>query len=474
MTTPRFVIPQSPTKFAVEGDDLIVADWQAVGGGLTGQQSGAGGNRFSGRSSIFNPQLNQMELLSYYIYSQPCANAVDVVPENSLKIAPRIVPLEEGICPDLLKFAAEFLKSCLPVVRLCAHHSRLYGWAIIPIFTDEYDLSLAPNYQPGGVITDIRSIPGGVTMDATVCDYWDDPRSRNYGEPLHFRITPGEIVHADRCILMKGLPDHRPLKMRAGYALGYSVIEPIAQAWQDYLAGICSNRKILDSKSIDVIKIANFKQILKSPRELKAVIAAIKTCREQLGGLILDIDGDYQVADRSLTGINDAMGQFMTQISMQANLSDTIVFGISPAGLTSGSYETGVLNKLTSNYQQSQLVPVWSKLLDTLFTLQGMPGLKYELKFPSSIEVSEAESAEINQAKAKSYVDLSTALATLVELNLMTREVAASIAAKAIDGINENIVMSTIGDGDPSLLPEEEEVESPEPTDPDPELQPVS
>jgi uncharacterized protein len=465
MSNPRFLNPLNPLRLVDQDDDSVVYDWQSLGGGVTGSQGSLAGNRFStaGRHGLVQPRLDQVQLLNYYIYSQPCANAVDIVPDNSLKVAPTIVPLDENTCPELMKLAADFLNHCLPVVRLCAHHSRLYGWAVMPIFVEGEDMEVAPDYKAGGVIKDVRAIPGGMSFDATVYSYWDDPESRYYGEPLHFRIPPAGSVHADRCILMKGLPDNRPLKMRGGYSLGYSVIEPMAQAWDDYLSGMCSNRKILESKSIDVIKIPNFRQILRNPRELKAVIAAIKVCRAELGGLILDSEGDYEVADRSLTGINDAMGQFMTQISMQANLSDTIVFGISPAGLTSGSYETGVLNKLTSNYQQKELVPVWSKLLDTLFALQGEEGLKYKLVFPSSIEITEAEQSEIDSSKAKAYSDLSSAIATLVGLNIMTKEVAASVMNKSIDGINANVVMSTIGDGDPNLLPEEEEEVEPAP-----------
>jgi phage-related protein (TIGR01555 family) len=434
-------------------------------GGATGSQATLARNRFSQHSQVgfIHPLLNQEQLLHYYIYAQPCANAVDVVPNNALKDVPVIVPKNPDVDPELMALAIDFMKSSLPVVRLAAHLSRLYGWAIIPIFTEGDDMEAPPNYDAGGIIKDIRAIPGGMSFDASVHSYWDDPHSRRYGDPMLYRIPPNILIHADRCILMKGLPDNRPLKQRGGYALGYSVIEPMAQAWDDYLSAICANRKILDDKSIDVIKIPNFRQILKNPKELKAVIDALRVCRREMGGYVLDAEADFIVADRSLTGINDAMSQFMTQISMQANLTDTIVFGISPAGLTSGSYETGVLEKLTSNYQQSELVPVWRKLLDTLFTLQGQADFRYELKFPSSIETTELEQSEIDSAKAKAFNDLSTALATLVNLKIMKEEVAAAIANNAIDGITEKVVMSSIGEGDEDLLPEEADEPASEP-----------
>lgn len=459
MSNDQRIIPfHQPLEIVPDDSISIAADWQGFGGGVTGGRSTLGGNEFStqARAGMLQPRLNQVQLLYYYIYAQPCANAVDIVPSNALKTVPTIIPKDEGACPELLALASEFLENCLPVVRVAAHLSRLYGWAIIPIFTEGDDMQSAPNYSPGGIIEDIRAIPGGMSFDATVANYWDDPHSRHYGDPLHFRIPPGEMIHAERCILMKGLPDNRPLKQRGSYSLGYSVIEPMAQPWEDYLSAICSNRKILNDKSIDIIKIPNFKQILKNPRALKEVIAALKICRQEMGGYVLDSEGDYQVADRSLTGINDAMSQFMTQLSMQGNLTDTIIFGISPAGLTSGSYETSVLEKLTSNYQQSELTPVWRKLLDTLFALQGEPNFRYDLKFGSSMEVSEMEQSQIDEAKAKSYNDLATALATLVGLGVMSKEIAASIANKAIDNISEKIVMSSIKEGDASLLLKED------------------
>jgi hypothetical protein len=439
-------------------EDSIVADWGAYSG-VTGSQAGLAGNRFSQASRGFvSPTLDQQQLLYYYIYSQPIANAIDVVPTNSLKSAPIISALEDGgKDDDLIEMVQDVLTNMLPIIRHCAHLARLYGWAIMPMFTEELDLSTPPDYSRGGIISDVRAVAGGMSFDASVTRYWDDPRSRYYGEPMVFRIPPGEEIHADRCVLMKGLADNRPLKNKGQYGLGYSLIEPMAPAWENYLSAICANLKILEDKSIDVIKIPNFRQILRKPKELAAVMAALRKCRKEMGGYILDSEGDYQVTDRSLTGINDAMSQVLTFISMQANLSDTLLFGISPAGLTSGSYETGVLNKLTSIYQQSELTPVFQKIIDTLFELNGRSDLKYKLTFPSSFETTELEQSEIDSSKSKGFSDLSSGLATLVAAGLMTDEVAASIAHHAVDGINGNVIMSQIGEGDASLLPEEEE-----------------
>jgi phage-related protein (TIGR01555 family) len=456
----RIIKRWNEPEFEVE-EESIVADWSTYGG-ATGQQSSLAGNAFSenGQRSFLGPALHQQQLLYYYIYSQPIANAIDIVPDNALKGAPTIVAKDASDqSVELIDLAESAFKSYLPVIRHLAHFSRLYGWAIMPIFTEEDDLSTAPDYlKSGGIITDVRAVAGGVAMDAQIIKYWDNPRSRNYGMPMTFRITPGEEVHVDRCVIMSGLKDKRPLKNRGVYSLGYSLVEPLYKPWDLYVKSICANLKILESKGLEIIKLPNLKQIMRKPKELTAVLEALMKCRKAINGYILDAEGDFQSADKSLTGINDSISQFLTFISMQGNLPDTIFFGISPAGLTSGSYETGVLNNLTAIYQKTELEPVFRQVADTIFLLNGKEDMDYKIKFPNSSETTEVERSEIDAANAKAFSDISSALQVLVNLGVMTKEVAAAIAHHAADGSREKIIMSQIDQGDPALLPDPEDV----------------
>jgi phage-related protein (TIGR01555 family) len=405
-----------------------------------------------------------MELLQLYVYAQPLANAIDIVPQAATKKIPKIkitnhssdFPVEPA---ELIKLANDLMQWALPVIREAIHFARLYGWSIIPMFTSETtDYSRQPEYQDSFAwITDLRAVAGGACQDATVIEYHSDPFSRNYGRPLKFNIAPYlDRVHADRCILITGIKDQRPLKSGI-YRVGYSLLEPLVKAWDEYETAMGSLLKILDSKSIEVFMVPNLKEILLNPRKLQAFLTGLKACKKAIGGYLIDSMGSYAYVDRSLTGVNDAMSQFLQKISMQANLPDTLLFGISPAGLTSGSYETNVLDNLTATYQQTELEPIYRKLLDTFFSMMGLGCTQYELAFGSPSVESKAELAQAERDKADGLNKLAGALQMMVSEGFMKREVAASVFAHAIDGVNPNVEMSAIDKGDESLLGEPKE-----------------
>jgi phage-related protein (TIGR01555 family) len=417
-----------------------------------------------------NRLLSEMELLHLYIYAQPLANAIDIVPSAAMKRAPvfklNADDLPEEMAEEIAKLGAELLHWALPVIREAVHLARLYGWSIIPIFTSETtDYSTQPDFDmASGVINDIRAVAGGACVDVTVREYQSDAYSRGYGTPLLYQMSPdGKIIHADRTILLTGLKDRRALK-GGTYRLGYSVLEPLVKAWGDYEQSLDSLLKILSSKSIEIFMVPNLKEILLNPVKLQKYLRGLQSCRRAINGYLIDSEGDFKLGERSLTGTNDALSQFLEQLSMQANLPDTLLFGVSPAGLTSGSYETGVLDNLTSAYQLGELEPIYRQLLDIMFRLAGMPDVKYELVFAAPSVENKVELAQAEQYKADAAMKIANALTAMVTEGFMKREVAASIFASAIDGVNPNVDMAAIGTGDTSLLGEKKEPE--EPTEP--------
>jgi hypothetical protein len=402
-----------------------------------------------------NTLLSEIDLLRLYVYAQPLANALDIVPVAATKSAPRVKILDQPeMTEELEEIANRMLRWALPVVREAIHLARLYGWAIIPIFTTEtIDYTQKPSYvEGGGIVNDIRAVAGGVTQDATVVSANADTFSRNYGKPLSYRINPMLAeIHADRCILLTGIKDCRPIG-QGGFRIGYSLLEPLAQPWLDYEKGMGSLLKILEAKSIEVFMIPNLKEILLNPKKLRLFLNGLKTCKTAINGYLIDSLGDFKLGDRSLTGINDAMSQLLKKISMQANLPDTLLFGISPDGLTSGSYESKVLDDLTATYQASELEGIYRQLLDTMFALLGKTELTYELIFKAPGLEDKVDVAQAERDKAESTLKVASALAAMVNEGLMKAEVAASIFAHAIDGVNPNVSMASIGDGDKTLL----------------------
>jgi phage-related protein (TIGR01555 family) len=441
---------RSPETLTTEGD-LRADSFDGYSDHPLAQAGRRGGFRSKGL-------LSELELLQLYIYAQPLANAIDVVPNAAMKRPPAFrlksgQSIADEIAGEVTHMGAELLLWALPVIREAVHLARLYGWAIVPIFTSEtLDYSTQPNFSAGGTITDIRAVAGGACLDATVREYQSDAYSRGYGTPLLYQISPdGRTIHADRVILLTGLKDRRALKSGT-YKLGYSLLEPLVKAWADYEQSLDSLLKILASKSIEVFMVPNLKEILLNPTKLQKYLRGLQSCRRAINGYLIDSQGDFKLEDRSLTGTNDALAQFLEQISMQANLPDTLLFGVSPAGLTSGTYETNVLDNLTSAYQLGELEPIYRQLLDTTFVLAGLKGLEYELTFTSPSVENKVESAQAEQYKADAAMKLANALTSMVNEGFMKPEVAASVFASAIDGVSPNVDMTAIGAGDANLL----------------------
>lgn len=371
--------------------------------------------------------------MAFYVRSQPIANAIDTVPNDALKARPKITIVNgDEVDPEVLKLAYKLIDFAKPVIKEAAIMSRQFGWAIIKFITDETDdYSTPANYRPGDSFLDFRAVAGGVCRDANVHSYVNDPNVRNYGMPLTYSLTPVEYVHSSRVALMRGLRDRRPIKTR-GYHLGYSLVEPMAKAWLDYQNGLQSILKILEDKSLEVFYIENFKEILMKPASLTRTINAIKTCRKALGGYLLDSSARMELLDRSLTGIADTMEQFIIQLSAQANLPDTLLFGRSPAGQTSGEYEKGILNKLTSIWQAIELDPVYEQILGSFFKMMGYEGISFDLSYSSAVELSDKERADADRQEAAGFKDLADALGFLNSSGLMKPEVAAEIAQMAV------------------------------------------
>jgi phage-related protein (TIGR01555 family) len=386
---------------------------------------------------LFPITLTALEIDALYVRSQPVANAIDVVVNDGLKYVPKIIIKSKKKVPStkVLAQADRLLNFALPVVRQGAHLARKYGWAVIKFAIDDGACPKTPfNPSKAMAFTDFRAVAGGVSLDASVCLYCDDPDNRDYGQPLTYNISPNMEVHASRVALMRGLREHRPLRSGA-YELGYSVAEPVKKAWDDYQRAIGSIDRLLDSKSLEVFGIENFKEILRRTGSLQATINALKMCREQLGGYLVDKTTDFQLVDRSLAGIADAMEAFIGQMSCQANLPDTIIMGVSPAGQTSGEYEKAILQKLTSIWQCLEAEPVFRQILDNYFAMQGHMGLEYELEFSSTVENTEAEKAEISKNEARGAKDLIEAIDILKATGLITAETANLIAVKVLTEI---------------------------------------
>jgi hypothetical protein len=424
------------TQQAQSGAPIIELKSDSYAGGTWGGGVPKSQGHLKIRSGLV-PLLSEEEIVRLYTSAQPIANAIDTVPTEALKRRPEISienknRLDPALLKELTDTAHELLVFAMPVVRDCAILAREFGWAIIKLVTDDTtDFSTPAGYRQGVSYIDFRAIGGGACRDTMVHTYQNDPNRRDFGMPLQYHAVPAdEYLHHSRVILMQGIKDLRPLKNRS-YQLGYSLLEPLAGAWYDYQDAVNSVLKMLEDKSLEVFYIEGFKEMMLKPGGVQRTVNALAYCRKMFGGYVLDSTSKMELLDRTLTGIADTLEIFLTQLSMQANLPDTLLFGRSPSGQTSGEYEKAVLEQLTTIWQTLELEPVYRKILDVFFIFIGLPGINYEINFPKP-EAAEKDSAQSEKDRADSIKSFSEALEVLVRSGLISPEIAAELAEAAV------------------------------------------
>ena len=287
--------------------------------------------------------------------------------------------------------------------------ARLYGGAIAVMLIDGQDMS-----QP----LDVSRVGKGQFRGLAVLDRWVLQPSAtlvgkfgpNWSHPEHYRVIaasanmPSELsdgdIHHTRVLRFEG--DDLPYYQRA-YEMGWgmSVVEPFHDRLVAFDSTTMGMAQMVFRAHLRTIKVDGLrKSISDGGRQYEASIQWLDMVRryQTLEGLtVLDGKDDFSTATYGFNGLADVMMQMSQQVAGATGIPLVKLFGMSPAGFSTGesdlkSYEGNIALRQESDARQ-QLELLFSVLH---YSELGMaPSSEFGFDYAPLSQMSAAEKATI-------------------------------------------------------------------------------
>lgn len=184
--------------------------------------------------------------------------------------------------------------------------------------------------------------------------------------------------------------------------------------------------------NLDIFEIPGLAQMLAKQKDFKDYISGLAFARSVLKVMMVEAGqggqnpGGYKIVARQYTGVVEILKHLKQLFAGATDLPDTLLYGESPDGTTSGKYEMRSWSQYIANQQQANLLPELKKLINYLHAAGRGEPQKWELKFESILELDEVEEADIELKQTQR-------LALLVDKAIVTPDEAAKSLADGID-----------------------------------------
>lgn len=374
-------------------------------------------------------RLTSPELWEIYETNNFISNVIDAVPDAA---GQKWCEYESDSNADEIQ---EELDKVKPHINQAWKQARLQGWAAVLLLIDdgEQDYRQPVNVRAIRGIRGYNALSGGESGEVTVTEYDDNPFSVTYGEPQLFTITgSNELVHVSRLLLFYGVKNLSRSRGRSRGQLGTSVIDRCYQEFRNFDVGNNAIAATLPDFNLDIFEIPGLAQLLAKQKDFADYISGLAFARSVLKVMMVEAGqggqnpGGYKIVARQYTGVKDLLEYFKQLFAGATDLPDTLLYGESPDGTTSGKYEMRSWSQYIANQQQTNLLPELKKLINYLHTAGGGVPRKWELKFEPILELDEVEEADVELKQAQR-------LAILVDKIIVTPDEAAKSLAEGID-----------------------------------------
>jgi phage-related protein (TIGR01555 family) len=255
--------------------------------------------------------------------------------------------------------------------------AKLFGGAVIFMVIDD---GREPN-EPVDIknIKSIRKLKffsrKNVVIEAE--NYYGDATDEKFGEPQYFDLySNGALpttVHESRCLVFKGEyypSDELGLELNYEKYWGVSILQSIYEDLQDFGLAQKALAKTLTKFNIDVLKIENLMQLLKTPDGLKQLNARATTfdlAKSISTTLILDSKESFEAISQALTGVADAFTKLQETLTGITGIPFSIFWGKSAGGLNAESKnEVRTYYDRIKSDQEEELVPPAERLIELI------------------------------------------------------------------------------------------------------------
>lgn len=410
---------------ALPGPELqqVRIDSAAVANLLTGL-GGVDDKGAFARPNLSRLRLADSELTALYLNGGIAQRIVRLIPQEMTRKGWSVT--DSTTDPDVLAEEDRRLRTNM-VVREAATWSRLYGSAVVLMVTEEDvpeefrdrpERLLATPLDPTKVKR-IVALHAFDALEATPLVYEGDIRKPGYRDPLIWSISPAAIgvgtgavtarVHASRVLHFRGVP--RPPSFRLGgitsslsvssnNSLDDSVLQAVWDEVRNLSQTMAGGAVLAQEIRENVLKVSGLAGLLTAEQKsaVEERIRLIAKSKSLLGTVLIGQDDEFNSQVHSPSGFSELSGEAQAMLSAVTGIPQTILFGHTPAGLSTDN-ESGrqTFDRLISS-EQEDIRSHLERFYALQFTAKEGPTKgkvpdDWELEFLPLDEETEAEKA---------------------------------------------------------------------------------
>lgn len=353
--------PQLP---APESDPVVVQEvhrWDAAS--VVNSLTGLGGSNDKGaaaRPNTARRPLDDVELAALYLQGGIAQKIVRIIPDEMTRKGWTVKDSTED--PEALK-GEERRLMLRARVREAATWGRLFGTSLILMVTDE---EIPAEYQGKETawlrqpleldrVNRLVALQVFDGCEVTPMAYETDPRKVGYREPVLWSITPvtagggqftpGTVVHASRVLTFRGV--RRPPSVRLGGLSGSlsatstnSLDDSVLQHTWDAIRNLeqvsAAGAVLAQEIRENVLRVGGLEALVTADQKtaVETRIRLMAKMKSLLGMVMLGKDDEFTSTVHNPSGFNQLSGEAQAMLSAVSDIPQTILFGHTPAGLS--------------------------------------------------------------------------------------------------------------------------------------------
>lgn len=395
--------------------------------------TGLGGINDKGAVARPNTQrvpLDDVELASLYIQGGIAQKVIRIIPEEMTRKGWKIA--DDTTDPELMREEDRRLMTRMRVQE-AATWGRLFGTSLILMVTDDEIPAEFAGKETRWLrepldLARVKSLQALQVFDGCEVSpvaYEDDPRKIGYREPSLWALTPvatgggiipGTVVHASRVLVFRGV--RRPPSLRLGglagslsttgtQALDDSVLQHMWDAVRNLEQVSAAGAVLAQEIRENVLRVGGLEALVTSDQKaaVETRIKLMAKMKSLLGIVFLGKDDEFTSRVNNPSGFNQLSGEAQAMLSAVSDIPQTILFGHTPAGLSTDN-ESGrqSFDRKIAN-EQAKIQPELERLYSVIFAAQEGPTSgqvpdSWKLEFLPLDELTQAEEATIRKTTA--------------------------------------------------------------------------
>ena len=419
---------------------------------ISNQASGLGTKKDTTTHLKINkiPTLTTDQLEILYYQTKIIEKIVDLLPQSGLKDINIKTDSSQVTATDIKEFLKDNKLNLVSVIEDAAIQGRLYGDAFIILGLDDSqnfnqpvnlesltELNFTFTLTTHEVSIDYNNIRNPEFYHINAINNFINTSSSgvigNNNENGNSNINAGSSgsdasfhsgnfkFHKSRVLRFPGkIVRGKGLLKTSGYNL--SVIQSVIESFNRYSQAMLAITNMLDDHAVFVYKLAGLAQKIGRKLDSKLLnrVTALVTGKSVTQSLVIDKDAeDVQFVTKSYTGLDALVLRIQEDLITASGMPKSKLLGSSNQSAFSegGAADAKQWAALVSEYQNTILKQPYTTLCKYISAILGDPSAKISIEFPSILQLTEKEIAEIEGLKANAAkVYIESGMATSEEL----------------------------------------------------------